>query len=514
MAVVDNKRIAKNTVYLYIRMLFSMAVGLYTSRTILHILGAEDYGIYNVVGGIVTMLSFINLGMVASTQRFISFELGRANLERLSNVFNTSIRTHVLLAVIILSIAETLGLWFVNYKLNIPTDRLLAANVVYQCALISFTLTVISVPYNACIVAHERMNTFAVVSILDTLLKLTAVLILPLFRFDNLIIYAVSLVVVAVIIRSIYTWYCRKNFEECQIKVLQKDKKLFGEMFSFAGWSLLGNMGFSVKDQGINALINIFFDATMNAARGIAYQISGVIYNLVSNFQMAINPQITKSYAVGDKENMLKLVFRGSRLSFCLLMILVIPVYLRSPYLMDLWLVDVPAHTIVFLKLVLIMQMVDSMASPFVVGIQAIGDVKLFQILISIIMFANLPICYLLLKFGMPFYSVMYVAIATSLIGLFTRVFLLRGFVPFEFRRFALDVFARNVATCAVAFLIVRYINNYIPETFIGMVLFLIISVIITIITIGLIGLAKDERALLINFASRKYKKIIRYGQD
>lgn len=514
MAVVDNKRIAKNTVYLYIRMLFSMAVGLYTSRTILHILGAEDYGIYNVVGGIVTMLSFINLGMVASTQRFISYELGRDNLPRLSNVFNTAIRTHVLLAVIILLIAETLGLWFVNYKLNIPADRVLAANVVYQCALTSFTLTVISVPYNACIVAHERMNMFAIVSILETVLKLVAVLIIPLFRFDKLIVYAVALVMVSVLIRIIYTWYCRKHFVECQFKAVEKDKALFNDMFSFAGWSLIGNLGFSVKDQGINALINVFFNASMNAARGIAYQVSGVIYYLVSNFQMAINPQITKSYAVGEKESMLNLVFRGSRLSFCLLMLIVIPVYIRSPYLMDLWLVDVPENTLVFLKLVLVMQLVDSMAAPFVVGIQATGDVKRFQILISIIMFANLPISYVLLKLGMPFYTVMYVAIATSLVGLFTRVLLLKGLVPFKMRRFTLEVFARNIFTCSVAFVAAVIVNKYIPDSFLGMVLFLFISVVISLITVCFVGISKDERALMINLVRKKIiKKIIRYGQ-
>lgn len=289
----NNKRIAKNTILLYLRMLLTIVVSLYTSRMILKILGVSDYGVYNVVGGIVAMLSFLNSALTAASQRFIAFELGRGDKEKLKTIFCTSVTIHAILALIIFIIAETVGLWFVNTHLNIEPARMIAANWVYQCSILTFMLTIISVPYNSCIVAHEHMNAFAYVSILEVILKLLIVYLLLVINSDKLITYGILVLCVAFIIRLIYGLYCKRHFEECKYRFIF-DKTLFKEMFSFAGWSVVGNLGFSFKDQVANVILNIFFGTIVNAARGVALQVNGIISGFSVNFLMALTPQITK----------------------------------------------------------------------------------------------------------------------------------------------------------------------------------------------------------------------------
>lgn len=311
----NNKRIAKNTLFLYLRMIVVIIIGLYTSRVILQTLGVEDYGIYNLVGGIVSMLSFLNSAMVGASQRFISYELGCNNIQKLKKVFATSIIAHCTLAVIILIIGETIGLWFVNTQLNINADRMIAANWVYQCSIGIFLLTIVSVPFNACIVAHERMKAFAYVSILEAILKLLIVYVLLIVLIDKLITYSILMLCTSTITSCIYVLYCRHNFEESRTTVIG-DKRLFREMFAFTSWSIIGNFGFTFRDQGSNIILNLFYGTTLNAARGIAQQVNGIISNFAGNFIMALNPQITKQYASGKTEQSVKLVYTGSRFSF------------------------------------------------------------------------------------------------------------------------------------------------------------------------------------------------------
>lgn len=327
----SNKRIAKNTLLLYFRMVLIIIVGLYTSRVVLNTLGVSDYGIYNVVGGIVSMLAFLNSAMVAASQRFISFELGTDDSERLKKVFCTSVSIHIVLALIIFLIAETLGLWFVNTHLNIPAERMGAANWVYQCSILTLMLTVVSVPYNSCIVAHEHMKAFAYVSILEAVLKLLVVYLLLVGAVDKLVLYAILVAAVAFVIRIIYGIYCKRHFEECTYRFVL-DRKLFKEMFAFAGWSIIGNLGFSMKDQGSNIILNLFFGTAVNAARGIAMQVNGIISNFSNNFTMALNPQITKQYAAGGTKASMELVYLGCRFSFFLLLMIVIPVFINMDY--------------------------------------------------------------------------------------------------------------------------------------------------------------------------------------
>ena len=299
MAVSSNKRIAKNTLLLYFRMLLTIVVGLYTSRVVLNTLGVNDYGVYNVVGGIVAMLSFLNSALTAASQRFIAFELGRGDLSKLKKIFCTSVTIHATLAAIIFVIAETVGLWFVNTHLNIDADRMVAANWVYQFSIFTFMLTVLSVPYNSCIVAHEHMNTFAYISILEVTLKLLIVYLLLVINYDKLITYGILVFAVALVVRLTYGIYSKRHFEECTYH-FSFDKQLFKEMFSFAGWSVVGNLGFSFKDQAANIILNLFFGTVVNAARGIALQVNGIISGFSTNFMMALNPQITKQYAAGN----------------------------------------------------------------------------------------------------------------------------------------------------------------------------------------------------------------------
>ena len=494
----SNARVAKNTIFLYFRTLLIIGIGLYISRAILQTLGVEDFGIYNVVGGIVLMFSFINSGMVASTQRFISYELGRNDATRLRQVFSMAVSVHLLLALIILLLAETIGLWFLNTRMNIAPDRLHAANWVYQCSILAFMLTVLSVPYNACIVAHEHMKAFAYVSILDYLLRLLAVILLPFFPNDKLIVYAISILLTSLIIRLIYGIYCKRHFSECRYHFF-RDKKLFGEMFSFAGWSFIGNLGFSVKDQGINILINLFFGAVVNAARGIAYQVSSVVSSFMANFQMAINPQITKRYASGEIDSMMRLVFAGAKYSFFLLMIIAIPLWIRAPYVLELWLGNVPDYTVVFLRLVLIMLLVDSMANPLVVAMQATGKIRKFQLVIAIIMLSNLPIVYFFLKIGAEAYSVMYVAIATSFVGLIARLLLLRELILFDIWSFFKDILLRNCVVCLLGVSIPFLVSLYLCDNFIGLTSIVLISIISSFIVIYFIGLQSSERSFLVN---------------
>lgn len=322
----NNKRIAKNTLLLYVRMLFMMVVSLYTSRIVLNTLGVEDYGIYNVVGGIVTMFVFISNSMSSATQRYITFALGKGDKERLSTVFSTTLQIHTLIASVVVLLGETVGLWFLYDKMQIPAERMDAAFWVLQCSIVSTFVMIVSVPYNADIVAHEKMSAFAYISILEVLLKLAIVYLLVVFSFDKLILYAILVLAIQILIRFCYSIYCNRHFEETKYRRVW-DKSLFKEMTGFAGWSMFGNMAGVLFGQGLNMLLNVFFGPVVNAARAVAMQVQGAIQQFVGNFQTALNPQITKTYSNGKMNEMHNLMFRSARFSFYLLFFFKYKVY-------------------------------------------------------------------------------------------------------------------------------------------------------------------------------------------
>ena len=380
----NDKRIAKNTIYLYFRTSIILLVNLYMSRVILDNLGITDYGVYNAVGGVIAMFSVVSGALSSSISRFITFELGKGNSQRLHNIFSSSLIIQVCIAFLIILISEPIGIWFLNNHMNIPPDRIIAANWVLQCSLITFCINLIAVPYNACIIAHERMSAFAYISVLEAILKLLVAFILPVILFDKLIIYAILLVAVALIVRGAYSIYCKRNFDECHYKFIY-DKKLLKEMTGFAGWNFLTNTAYIFNTQGVNILINLYFGVALNAARGIATQVEGAVMQFVNNFTMALNPQITKSYAQGNKQEMFSLVCLGSKFSCFLMMFFAIPLIFEADYILSLWLKNVPLHTVTFVQLSVIAAIIDKMGITCTTACLATGKAKDYTIWISIV---------------------------------------------------------------------------------------------------------------------------------
>lgn len=505
----NNKRIAKNTLLLYVRMLFTIIVGLYTSRLILSTLGINDYGIYNVTGGIVTMLAFLNSAMAAASQRYISFELGRQKFQYLKDVFRTSVTVHIIIAGIIFVIAETAGVWFLNTHINIASERMVAANWVYQCSILTFMLAVISVPYNACIIAHEHMKAFAYISIIEVSLKLVIVYLLLILATDKLITYAILVLCVSIIIRIIYGLYCKKYFEECTYK-FTLNQKLFKEMFAFAGWSIIGNLGFSLKDQGSNIVLNIFCGTTINAARGVALQVNGIINSFSGYFTMALNPQITKQYAAGNIQESIQLVYAGCRYSFYLLSIISIPFMVNLDYLLSLWLESVPPYTSKFLFLALIAALINSMASPIVTAMQATGKIKTFQITICIIMLCEVPMAYITLNLGFPPYMAMIPTIIIITIGLFARFILLKKVVKsYSIKYFILHIVIKNMLIATGCALSALFMGRYFTDkNFINFIFSSSIAFIITLAGIYILGISSKERTFINNKIKRCLQNI------
>lgn len=493
----DKRRIAKNTLLLYVRMFLMILIGLYTSRVILKTLGVSDYGVYNVVGGMVSMFAFLNSAMVAASQRFISYELGCGDKERLNLVFCTSVNIHIVIAIVIFILAETIGLWFVNTQLVINVDRMVAANWVYQFSVLTFMVTVVSVPYNSCIVAHEHMRAFAYIGIIDACLKLVAVFLLLIFPYDKLIFYAFGVFVVSIIVRILYSFYCKKHFEECTYRFIV-NWKLLKRMFTFAGWSVLGNLGFSFKDQGSNIILNLFYGTSINAARGIAMQMSGLVSTFSSNFSMALCPQITKQYAGGNMESCLNLVYSGARYTFYLLALVSIPFLINVDYVLKLWLGNVPEYTSIFLIISMIVSILYTVTGTVTTALQATGEIKWFQIGICIIMLLELPIGYILLAYGYPPYCALYPGILTGIVAIFFRIYLLKRYIPeCNISHYLFEVFFRNMVIGFVTWIISDYIHSFFPDTFFTVIITSLISMTILLVLVFSFGLSSIERSMI-----------------
>ncbi|MBU2907268.1 lipopolysaccharide biosynthesis protein [Arenibacter algicola] len=492
----NNKRIAKNTAMLYFRMLLIMGVTLYTTRIVLRILGVEDFGIYNVVGGVITMASFLSASMSSAIQRFISFELGQNNLLQLNRVFGMSINIHILISFVVLIIAETLGLWFINTQLTIPTERLIAANWVYQFSVLAFIVNIISVPYNAVILAYEKMSIFAYIGILEVVLKLTAAFALNWFGFDKLALYAIFIFIISLIVRIFYGIYVEQNIQDCTYSFFW-DKKLFNTLLNFAGWNLWGNIAFVTYNQGINILLNIFFGPAINAARAIAYQVNSALNSFVANFQVALKPQIIKSYATGDNGYMQALIFSGAKYSFFLMMLLCAPIILSTSQILDLWLDTVPAYTVVFCRLVLIETIINSISGTLMSGAQASGKIKLYQGLVGGLLMLILPISYAFLYFGYPPETTLYISISFAILALIFRVYIVSSLLIFSKMAFLKKVlFPATIITVLITLTglgLAQYSEMNITS-FIVTNLVLIITIVTSIV---FIGLEKKERVFL-----------------
>lgn len=483
-----------------------MGVSLYTSRIVLNVLGVEDFGIYNVVGGIVTMFSFINSAMTAATQRFLAFEIGKGDKKMLAKVFSNSIIIHALIAILILILAETVGIWFFNNKMNIPDDRFNAAQWVYQLSVVSSMVMIMSVPYNALIIAHERMKAFAYISIIEVILKLGIVFLLIFFTVDKLKLYAALHLAISIINRFIYNTYSIKNFSEAKFKFIW-DKKLFLQMANFASWGLLGSLANVGKTNGINIIMNIFCGVVVNAAMGIANQVNTALNSFVSNFQMAFNPQIVKTYASGNHIYLMQLINNTSRLAFLLLYFLSLPVLLFTEQILNLWLNVVPDNTIIFTRLIIIYSLIESLSGPLWITMQATGRIRNYQIVISLALLLNIPATYILLKNHLPAYYSLIAMIFISVIA-----FLIRLIFVNKYTKLNVKLFIKNVLLKIFSVLLISmplFIINW-PFSNIGLGIFLkaIIVVILNAIIIYFIGLKSNERSFIIEKANSFFNSI------
>lgn len=489
----NNKRIAKNTIVLYLRMIFILCVGLFTSRVVLNTLGVEDYGLYNVVGGFVTIFAFLNGAMSTATQRFITFELAKGNLERQRITFSTAIIIHFALATIILVLAETIGLWMLYEKLVIPEERLTAAMWVYQLSIASCFLSIVSLPYNAMIIAYEKMSAFAFISIMDVVLKLVIVYFLTITPFDRLIFYAVLLFGVQLLDRIIYGYYCSKNFEEARF-VFAFDKSIFKEMGNIAGWSLFGNLAGVGYTQGLNLLLNMFFGPAVNAARGVAVTVQGIISGFVSNFQMALNPQITKSYAINDLRRMHTLIYASSKFSYFLLFIIVLPVFVEATPILTIWLKIVPDHTVWFLRLTLCIMLVEALANPLMVSSQATGKVKKYQSIVGGTLLLIVPAAYCALRLGCNPETIFVIHLIFALIAQLFRLCIMAPLIQMSLYEYFMKVVLRVILVSCTTSILTYVIYKILPNTLLYCMLIIGLSILINVGAVISLGLSDSER--------------------
>jgi O-antigen/teichoic acid export membrane protein len=491
--VSNMRRIANNTLMLYFRQILIMLVSLYTVRAVLETLGAEDYGIYNVVAGVVTMFGFLSGSMATASQRFFAFELGRGDFERLKRIFSLSLLIYALIALIVLFLAETAGLWFVSHKLIIPPERRGAARWIYQFSIVSFVFTIMVSPFIAAIIAHEDMNIYAAVSIVEAALKLGIVLLLKIIPLDKLELYGILLCAVTAINTGIYSTICKLRYQECKFR-FYRNKELFKELAGFTGWNLFGAASYILRTQGINILLNLFFGPLVNAARGIAVQVNSVVNTFSQNFITAIRPQITKQYAGENYPEMLNLVFWGSKLSYFLMFIFTVPVLFETPYIIKIWLINPPPYVVVFICLGFLNTLFESISYPLTYVAQATGRIRLYQSIVAGILLLNIPFSYLALKMGFPPYSVMFVGVSLTIVTFFVRILMIKRLLAFFLiRAFIKQVLIPVFSVSILSIIFPFFIVNILSESFFRLCVSFV-SIIVTIFCIYYIGLTKTEQ--------------------
>ena len=506
----NNKRIAKNTIYLYCRTFFVMLVSIYTSRVVLDALGVEDFGIYNVVGGFVMMFSLLSSTLTASTQRFISYEMGKDN-PLLSKVFSAALSIHLILAVVILLLFETFGLWFLNSKMNIASERMDAANWVFQCSALAFCVQLISIPYNALIISHERMDIFAYISIYEVCAKLGIAYLLTLSNYDKLVVYAILMFGVALSLRLIYGLYCQKHFPESIFRFLY-EKALYVKMLSFSSWNFIGSTAGILNTQGINVLINFFFGVTLNAARGIAVQVDTAINGFVLNFMTALNPQITKSFAAGNYSHMVGLMCKGGKYAAYLFWLISLPIFLETEYILDIWLKKVPDYAPIFVRYVLIFSLCQTLSQTLYIGMLATGKIKKYQMVVGTLSLMAFPTTYVFYRMGYPAEWGYIATIFFSIVCLVARLFMLQEIIPtFSWRIYTFKTILRVLSVVIVTFAIMYLLHEKVVlvNKLANCCVMLTFSLFLTSLAIYILGLEKTERAYTLGLIRKKITRII-----
>lgn len=498
---VNNKRIAKNTLYLYLRMLFVMAVGLYTVRAILDILGVVDYGIYNVVGGVVTMFAFMNRTLSTSSQRYFSIELARGDKDRLSKWFCLNITSFMMLGLIIAFFLETIGLWFLNTQMTIPTERLTAANVVYQLSIISFLFHIVSVPYLALIIAHEKMNVFAYVGVLEALGRLTIVFILMWLTYDKLIIYGILILMLSASVSISYFLYCWKHYPESSYRWYWNTGEI-RELLGFSGWHFLGTFSITCRSQGINILLNLFFNPAVNAARSIAFQVNAHIIQLSTNFFTAIKPQIYKSYAKQKFQDLYELMMRGTIISAFLISIVAFPILADTPFILGLWLKEVPDYAVGFTQLALINGLIDGADGPLIAAALATGKIRKYILIVALIILANIPVSFVALELGCDPTITMVISICISLFSMFVRAWLLKQMIGFPFQKYLVLMMKISLVTgmlfLGIKYTIYNHVANICQFVVTGIILFIVLVLLYACI------IDRSDRYFIIQIVKQK----------
>ena len=500
----NNKRIAKNTAFLYVRMIFVLGVSLYTTRVVLNVLGVEDYGIYNVVAGFVSMFAFLNSAMTNTTQRFYNYEKSISEGTALTVVYNTALQIQALLAIVLLILLETVGLWFVNNQMIIPDGRLMAANWVFQCSGLSLILLVLQIPYSAAIISHEKMDYYALVSIIDVFLKLAVVIVLPYVSYDKLAFYGITSVLVSLLNFFMYFYYAKHYFAEIRLnKIFAKSK--FNEMLSFTGWNVFGSFAYMIQGQGLNVLINTFFGPVVNAARGVAFQIQGAITGFSENIATAFRPQLVSSYAEENFDRTRNLMFSMSKFCFVMVCAISIPIAIEIEYILDTWLKGVvPEYTIIFTILVLINMLINSLNMPISQTVQATGIVKSYQLIRSIIVTSTLPLAWIALKVGASPVSVFVITILITIINQPVSMIILRKNFAYSYR----DYIKIVIIPCSLFFVlnmvIPFIIHSFMETSFIRFCIVSCVSGCVSLILAYVVILSKAEKEIIANFIKSK----------
>lgn len=492
------KRVISNTIFLYVKMLISMLIALYSTRIVLDSLGVDDFGIYNLIAGIIAMLSFLNVSMTVSTQRYLSFYIGANNSSKLNSVFISSVILHFIIGIIVVILIEFAGIFLFDGILNITQERIPAAKLLYHFMAISTFFTINAVPYDATIVAHEKLLFESLLGIFESIMKLFIAISLTFTHYDRLIVYGALTAGLIILIRLIKSFYCRKKFPECSFKLIKPlDFSFLKEMFSFAGWNTLGAITIMLRNQGTAIIMNIFYGTAINAAYGIANQVNAQVNAFALNMLKSLNPQIVKSEGGGNRQRLHRLTFIASKFSFFLMAIFAIPLIVEMPYVLKLWLKEVPEHTITFCRLMLLLGLIGQLSSGLKTAIQAKGDIRQYAIFINTIIVVNLPVAYILLKFGFAPYSVILFFIFTELICCCTRIFFAHKLVNLKPKTYINDVIIKSILPFCFA-LFVSYINTtYMTTSFIRLLINCIITSFILVLFIWSLGLTKNEKDII-----------------
>lgn len=499
----NSKRIAKNAMFLYIRMIAMMLISLFTSREVLRILGIDDFGIYNVVAGVIILFYFFQSTLVNASQRYISYELGCGTEKSVQKSFSMSLTIHIIFCLFIVFLAETIGLWFLRTQLVIPENRMYAANIVYQFTIIAFVFNILRTPFNSSIIAYEHMSFYAYISVIEAMLKLGVVYLLIQIEFDKLATYAILLSVVSVLIFLAYWFYCAKYFNTCRCKLVW-ERQYLKDMSFYSGWTMLGSISNVTAQHGCNILLNMFCGLVANASFGIANQVSQAVYAFSSNVQVAFNPQITKLYSISNYKELYKLVFRSSLISYYLMLIISIPVMFRMSFFLGLWLEEVPYYASVFCVIMILFQMVDSLQYSLNTLIHATGIIRNYYIWLSTITFMCLPCAFLLLKMGCSPIIVIFVRLSTNIITSAIRIFYMKHIVVFPLVEYLRKVLFRVALTTIIAVLFGWFLNKVIVDSFVGTVIYSILLFFVTAITAFTIGLYKSDRTIIFKFVKEK----------